>query len=125
MPLERLRKAGVRWCLCSDVGAGPELCMLHVIDTFLDVHRGHTRVTPAQAFWAATWAGADALGFGEERGCLSEGRQADFLVLDDGVGVRDDAGQVVLALVEHARASAWRAPFDSVFVGGVSHTDES
>lgn len=118
MPLERLRRHGVRWCLCSDVGAGPELSMLHVIDTFLEVHAERAATSPSEAFWAATWAAADALGFGEERGALTEGRQADFLVLDEGVGTRAPTDELVLALVEHARSGGWKAPFDAVFVGG-------
>jgi guanine deaminase len=38
MAIERLRDAGVRWVLATDVGAGPEVSLLHVIDRFLAVH---------------------------------------------------------------------------------------
>jgi guanine deaminase len=38
MPLARLRAAGVAWVLGSDVGAGPDPCLLDVIAEALDVH---------------------------------------------------------------------------------------
>ncbi len=38
MPVERLDAAGVRWVLATDVGAGPQLSLLHVIDACVRHH---------------------------------------------------------------------------------------
>lgn len=119
MPLERVRRSGVRWCLCSDVGAAPRLSMLHVIATFLDVHRGHARTSACEAFWRATYAGAEALGFSVERGALTAGRQADFVVVHEAPERVRSADAVIRALAERAAAAPDDAGlFESVFVGG-------
>lgn len=81
MPLEEIRRAGVRWCLASDVGAGPDLCLLDVIESFLRVHKGRARTTAAEAYRRATIEAARALGF-RRRGSLVPGYRADFLLID-------------------------------------------
>lgn len=80
MPLERLRRAGVRWCLASDVGAGPDPNMLDVMRAFVRAHRGKAKATHSEAYYRASLAGAEALGFGRSRGALLPGRVADILV---------------------------------------------
>lgn len=54
MPLERLRQAEVPWVLATDVGAGPLLSQLHVMQTFLRIHAGHVSVTASEALARAT-----------------------------------------------------------------------
>jgi guanine deaminase len=54
MPLERLRAAGVRWVLGSDVGAGPELSLLDVIAGALEQHEGRAPVTAGELLHRAT-----------------------------------------------------------------------
>lgn len=54
MPLERLRAAGVRWVLGSDVGAGPELCLLDAVSAALEQHEGKTPVTAGELLHRAT-----------------------------------------------------------------------
>ncbi len=54
MPLDRLRRAGVPWVLATDVGAGPILSQLHVMQRFLAVHSGHAEATPTEALTRAT-----------------------------------------------------------------------
>ena len=54
MPLERLRQAGVPWVLATDVGAGPSLSQLHVMQRFLAVHEGQTTVTACEALTRTT-----------------------------------------------------------------------
>jgi guanine deaminase len=54
MPLERLRDAGVRWVLGSDVGAGPNFCMLDVISEALAQHTGLAPLTAAECLHRAT-----------------------------------------------------------------------
>jgi guanine deaminase len=76
MPLERLRAHGVRFALGTDVGAGPSLSLWHVIDAYLRVHRGRAEVTPAEALYRATRAGAELLGL--PGGILAPGAPADL-----------------------------------------------
>ncbi len=54
MPLEKLRAAGVPWVLATDVGAGPSLSQLHVMQRFLITHAGLADVTACEALARAT-----------------------------------------------------------------------
>jgi guanine deaminase len=54
MPLERLRAAGVKWVLGSDVGAGPSLCLLDAIAESLDAHAGAAPLDAAELLHRAT-----------------------------------------------------------------------
>lgn len=56
MPLERLRKHGVRWVLGSDVGAGPNLCMLDAMSAAMEQHAAAAPLSAAEAFHRATIA---------------------------------------------------------------------
>ena len=82
MYLAAVRRHGTRYALASDVGAGPSHSMLHVMQRFLAQHRqaGET-VTPQEALYRATLAGAECLGRGDRAGSLTSGRRADFVVL--------------------------------------------
>ena len=80
MPFERVREAGVSVCLGSDVGAGPDLCLLDVLRAFVQVHDGHAATDPATILALATVHGARALGLGD-RGELIRGQRADIAVL--------------------------------------------
>ena len=81
MPVERFAAAGLRYALATDVGAGPDLSMLDVMRSFLEVHRGFVELSPLDALRGATLSGAEALGEGKSRGALSAGRQADIVAL--------------------------------------------
>lgn len=88
-PLDRLRRAGLRIGLGSDVAAGPELNLWQVMRSAVEtqqVRRMHDdtvpELTPAQAFYLATQGGADVVGRGATLGILDPGREADVLVLD-------------------------------------------
>ncbi len=118
MPLERIRDRRVRWCLGSDVGAGPELCQLHVIDSFLRVHRGHAATKATEAFWRATYAAAQALGFEGEGGALAPGHRADFLVVDRRPSSARGTERVVRALVDRGRSGCWNAAVGRLYRGG-------
>ena len=87
MPLERLRAHGVPWVLGSDVGAGPEPCLLDVIAAALTVHEGHARVAATELFHRAT-LGCDAvLGGRTETAARSVGDRPGALVLPRPRGV--------------------------------------
>ena len=81
MPVERFVSAGLRYALATDVGAGPDLSMLDVMRSFLEVHRGFIDLSPLDALRAATLWGAEAVGEGMRRGALCVGRQADVVAL--------------------------------------------
>ena len=89
LPLGRLRAAGVRVGLGSDVGAGPEVNLWQVMRSALDTQKarsyhepGVVPLTAAEAFHLATQGGAEVLGLGEVVGSLEVGKEADLVVLD-------------------------------------------
>jgi guanine deaminase len=88
-PLDRLRAAGLRIGLGSDVAAGPELNLWQVMRSAIETQTARRlhdptvpELTPAQAFFLATRGGADVVGQGTSLGVLDPGREADVLVLD-------------------------------------------
>lgn len=97
MPLERHLAAGVNLALATDVGAGPDLSMLDVMRSFLEVHAGHADVGPGDALRLASLAGARAMGEGERRGALLPGRSADVIAVrvPGGLG-RGESGEAAL-----------------------------
>lgn len=107
MPLERLRRLGVRWCLASDVGAGPDPCLLDPIRTFLRVHRGRASTSAEEGYFRATWSGAEALGFSRHRGALTEGRWADFLLVEPRPRRVRSAEGAVRGWIERGETEPW------------------
>jgi len=88
MPLARLRRAGVRWVLGSDVGAAREPCLLDVIAAALDVHQGHADLTAVEAFHRAS-IGRFALLHGASEGRLARlGDRPGVLLVRDHDGPR-------------------------------------
>ena len=120
MPLERVRGAGVRWCLASDVGAGPDLCLLDVMRAALEVHHRLARLTACEAYYRATLAGAEALGFGRTRGALLPGRSADFLLVEEGFPRLRSAESVIRHWLERGRSARWSETVGMLHVGGRS-----
>ncbi len=118
MPLERIRAAGIPIALATDVGAGPELSMLHVMATCVDVHRGVVDVAPSEALRLATVAGAAAMGE-PARGALKPGFHADVVGLHVPGGLRrsDDADSVLARIFEEFR-DRWDDAVAAVFVSG-------
>lgn len=85
MDLAALRRHRIPFALASDIGAGPSLSMLHVMQRFLAQHRAAgERVTAAEALHRATAAGAAAIGRGAEAGSFAPGLRADFVLLPAG-----------------------------------------
>ena len=54
MPLEKVRAMDIPWVLGSDIGAGPDLCMMAVVEAATRVHDWHAPVTAVEAFFRAT-----------------------------------------------------------------------
>jgi len=118
MPLERIRAAGIPVALATDVGAGPELSMLHVMSACIDVHRGVCDVAPTEALALATREGARAMGE-PGRGTLEVGRHADVVALRIPGGLRpSDDGDSVLRRILDEFADRWDDAVAEVIVGG-------
>ena len=83
MPYERLREAGLRIGLGSDVGAGPTLSMFRQMGEALSsANIGAPRLTPQGALYLATLGGAKVLGLEDRIGSFTPGKDADFIVVD-------------------------------------------
>jgi guanine deaminase len=103
MPIERIRKAGLRWALASDIAAGPQLSMWHVMKTFLRVHAAAgLPFAPITALYRATLAGAEALAMAGSCGNLDVGREANFLLIEPPGNRQASANDVLAAILSAA-----------------------
>jgi guanine deaminase len=81
--LERLRAAGTRIAVATDVGGGTNYGLLRTLDEGYKVQqlRGY-RMTPFDTFHMATRGNAEALGIADRVGSIAPGLEADLVVLD-------------------------------------------
>lgn len=77
MPLARVKRAMVPFALGSDIGAGPSLSMLHVMQTFCRIQK----IPPMEALYRATLAGAEILKLRKIAGNLDPGKEGNFVML--------------------------------------------
>jgi guanine deaminase len=88
MPWDRIKEAGIRFGLASDVAGGPELNPWQVMRSALEsriassFHTGCRIPPPAEIFHHATLGAATALGRDGTVGSLDPGKEADLAVLD-------------------------------------------
>ncbi|MCE9610407.1 MAG: guanine deaminase [Chthoniobacter sp.] len=89
LPLEKMRAAGLRIGLGSDVAAGPELNMWQVMRSAIESQKARSFYekealipTPGAALHMATQGGAEALGKGAVIGSFEVGKEADLTVMD-------------------------------------------
>lgn len=89
LPLDRMRAAGIRVGLGTDVAAGPELNLWRVMRCAIESQKARrfhdplVRVpTPAEVLYLATQGAAEALGKGGTIGSLDVGKEADLAVMD-------------------------------------------
>ncbi len=80
---KKIEKHGIRWALASDIGGGPILSMLDVMSSFVaqNEKKGVKGATFKKALYRATLAGAEILQLDKKKGNLSEGKEANFIVL--------------------------------------------
>lgn len=113
MDFERVEAHGIVWALASDIGAGPYLSMLDVMQSFVRQHAnvGRVAATPVKALYHATRAGAQVLGLEQVMGSLDPGKEANFLVLPHPMpgGNHQDANTVLGNLL-----ACERSRFESV-----------
>jgi guanine deaminase len=79
MPYAALRRAGLRIGLGSDVAGGPTLSMLKQ----MEIAQEEVGIALSEALYLATLGAAEALGVDDRVGNFAEGKDADFIVLDD------------------------------------------
>jgi len=78
-------RAGVLTGLGTDVGGGDSFSLLRVINETYKVQQLQRHVvSPERLFYLATLGGACALDLDAHIGSFEEGKEADFVVLDDG-----------------------------------------
>jgi len=114
MPLRRALDAGIRVALGTDVGAGRSFSLRRIAASAYDASLVlGAPVEPETLLWLATRGGARALGQGERLGCVAEGYDADFAIVDapmstskaglfDALIFRHDAGPVRSTVVRGA-----------------------
>lgn len=79
---KKIERSKVRWALGSDIGGGPFLSMLDVIQSFVEQNqkKGVTGATYTKGLYRATLAGAEIMGLGKRSGNLAKGKEANFVV---------------------------------------------
>ena len=89
LPLDKVRAAGIRVGLGSDVAAGPELNLWRVMRSVIESQKARSFYepgvdipTPGAALHLATQGGAEALGKGGVIGSFEVGKEADLAVID-------------------------------------------
>ena len=83
-PMQRHLRAGVRFSLGTDVGAGTGFNMMkEAVHSYLVQRVAHDAMVlePAQLLYLMTLAGAEALGLGAETGSFEAGKSADVVYL--------------------------------------------
>lgn len=80
---KRANRYKVHWALASDIGGGPFLSMLDVINSFVmqNHKRGHRDASYTQGLYRATLAGAHSLKLEKESGNFEVGKKLNFVSL--------------------------------------------
>ncbi len=91
LPLDKIRAAGLRVGLGSDVAAGPELNLWQVMRSAIESQKARSFYepdvavpSPGSALYLATQGAAEALGKGGIIGTFDIGKEADITVMDFG-----------------------------------------
>jgi guanine deaminase len=130
-PLRRVRDAGVKVCLASDIGAGTTLSPWQ---TMLEAYKVQAlqgdRPNAGELLYLSTLAGAEAMGMDQDFGSFEPGKYADFLVIKPGqkpllaerIARAKDPEERLFACITHGDDRLIR----SVFVAGEKvHDSES
>ncbi len=80
--IKDVMKAKISWALGSDIGAGPYLSMVDVMNSFVTQQKASGLANFTHAFFRSTLAGESILKSEHRRGSLDEGKEGNFLVFD-------------------------------------------
>ncbi|MCH6258606.1 amidohydrolase family protein [Puniceicoccaceae bacterium K14] len=112
---KQLESSGVRWALASDIGGGPFLSMLDVMDSFVQQNRAVDipQATYTKALYRSTLAGAEILGFGKSKGNFAPGKSLDFIAFPRPFPAESDhtSEELIASIIGKA---AKRNEFDSL-----------
>lgn len=101
----------VPWALATDIGGGPFLSMLDVMNSFVDQNskRGHKDASYVQALYRSTLAGAKVLGLEKESGNFEVGKYLNYVVLD-GAKVKDSdkAEDILRKLIKRTQKNRYQ-----------------
>ncbi len=74
-------KNKIRWGLGSDIGAGPFISMLDVMESFVQQNKGKREATYIKALFRATLKNAEILGIGKSSGNFEKGKLGNLVIL--------------------------------------------
>lgn len=80
-PYKKVRDAGCLFGLGSDVAAGPQMSLFHVMKD-ANYIQSEFWIEPAELLYRATLGGAEALHLDSLVGSLEVGKEADFIIVD-------------------------------------------
>lgn len=117
MPLRRVKEHMIPFALGSDIGAGPSLNMLHVMQTYCRVHNGES-VTPVEALYYTTLAGAEILKLRQVAGNLDPTKEANFIMLKNaGTRPPHSANEALTEILEGTREDLENTVTQTFFAG--------
>ena len=76
--VKTVTKKNIKWALGSDIGAGPYLSMIDVMNSFVHQQKASGLASYTSAFYRSTLAGEKILKNSTKRGSLEEGKEANF-----------------------------------------------
>lgn len=107
----RLKSHGLKLGLATDTGGGSSFSMLRTMASAYEIGQlAGTSLHPAQLLWLATQGSAEALHLGDKIGAISEGREADLVVLDL-------ASTPAISQRSAQADTAWEAIFPTIMMG--------
>ncbi len=80
-PFSRIKKAGIKFGLGSDVAGGPQMSLFSVMKDTAYMQMD-LWISPRELFYLGTLGGAKAANLDKVVGSLEEGKEADFVVID-------------------------------------------
>ena len=78
MNLEKIEKHKIRWALGSDIGAGPYLSMVDVMNSFVRQHKKSGLANYTKAFYRSTLAGEEMLQRDKQSGSFRKEKRRTF-----------------------------------------------
>lgn len=118
----RAEAEGVRWALASDIGGGPFLSMLDVMQSFVaqNAAAGVSEATRVRALYRATMAGAACIEKAATHGNFVPGRGFHFLHLPLEMAPKEETAEAILEVIL-APHVAQRDTYDAAIERTVLH----